>query len=526
MKTIDRILSISGPLQPYIFAVRRWFTVHVASRLPGGWRTPALVNTALMIVVSTLMIIFTMVALIQAGGFNRPLVFFTGSCGVWGATALNTVLHLLINIFSTAMLASSNMFMQILSAPSREEVDKAHANGSWLEIGVLSARNMFRLSRFKILSWLGFLGTSIPIHLLFNSTVVQTSYRFSRYDTAIAAEPFIQQGAYRVPGASLLPSGGFIQSGGFGTYVDLEQYQNKDSEINQKIAATARQGSTWTRITTKACREQYVYCDGLSNFANVIFVVTELPGWTTSRIWNLTEQEIPFYGPSVPDNAQDSEYNSLWFYGECEMSAFSDGGAIHCGNSCNWSQNFTKDSVISFYPEVSFANSAIAQATSPDFGYGYDWEDNNHGYDWEYNNLTIAYCLAQPVHQSCKVTLSTALMVCVTVCAVLKAILCALVYYRLRSQRPLVTPGDAIESFVSTPDSYTIGMCLVSQGETRMTTFCGVPQPGPRKYQQRKRILGVNITSTTWLALLFMMISALAPGITLEFILGIQYQGL
>lgn len=38
--------------------------------------------------------------------------------------------HVVINILSTALLTSSNYCMQILSAPSREELDLAHARNT------------------------------------------------------------------------------------------------------------------------------------------------------------------------------------------------------------------------------------------------------------------------------------------------------------------------------------------------------------------------------------------------------------
>lgn len=98
--------------------------------------------------------------------------------------------------------------MQVLNAPSREEVDKSHMSGSWLEIGVLSWRNIVRLSPFETIAWLGFLIKSIPVHLLFNSSVFQASYRFSKYDLPIVSEPFLHSGKYFTPGASLLNSGG------------------------------------------------------------------------------------------------------------------------------------------------------------------------------------------------------------------------------------------------------------------------------------------------------------------------------
>jgi hypothetical protein len=79
---------------------------------------------------------------------------------------LNSGVHILINVLSTIMLSGSNYCMQCLSAPTRVEVDKAHAARKWLDIGVPSFRNLRHIGRRRLILWL-LLGTSsIPLHLL------------------------------------------------------------------------------------------------------------------------------------------------------------------------------------------------------------------------------------------------------------------------------------------------------------------------------------------------------------------------
>ena len=74
--------------------------------------------------------------------------------------------HIGINALSTLLLGASSACMQVLSAPSRNEVDRCHARGIWLDIGVTSLRNLRWVSPRKVLLW-AILGlTSIPLHLL------------------------------------------------------------------------------------------------------------------------------------------------------------------------------------------------------------------------------------------------------------------------------------------------------------------------------------------------------------------------
>lgn len=78
----------------------------------------------------------------------------------------NTALHIFINILSSALLAGSNYTMQVLSSPTRHEIDRAHAGGDWLEIGILSVRNLKRISRNRAILCVVLATSSIPLHLL------------------------------------------------------------------------------------------------------------------------------------------------------------------------------------------------------------------------------------------------------------------------------------------------------------------------------------------------------------------------
>lgn len=79
--------------------------------------------------------------------------------------------HLTINVLGTMLLSASNYCMQCLSAPTREEINKAHARNIWLDIGVPSVRNLWRMTRRKLILWWLLALTSLPLHLMYNSAV-------------------------------------------------------------------------------------------------------------------------------------------------------------------------------------------------------------------------------------------------------------------------------------------------------------------------------------------------------------------
>ena len=64
------------------------------------------------------------------------------------------------------LLTSSNYCMQILSAPSREELDLAHARNTWLNIGIISFRNLAFINWRRMIFWCILGLSSLPLHLL------------------------------------------------------------------------------------------------------------------------------------------------------------------------------------------------------------------------------------------------------------------------------------------------------------------------------------------------------------------------
>ena len=86
--------------------------------------------------------------------------------GFWG--------HMAINILSTALLGASNYTMQCLSAPTRTEIDQAHAKGVWLDVGIPSLRNLWNKATHRRWIWWALILSTIPLHLLWNSAVFIT----------------------------------------------------------------------------------------------------------------------------------------------------------------------------------------------------------------------------------------------------------------------------------------------------------------------------------------------------------------
>jgi hypothetical protein len=132
----------------------------------GGWRAGILNGSILAFVIFLTNVALTIYSTIRARQENDSgrRVLFEGDCEE--ARKLDLGLHLLINMLSTLLLGASNYGMQCFSAPTRQEVDTAHAERRWLDIGVLSVKNLRWINKKRVLFW-ALLGlSSMPLHLL------------------------------------------------------------------------------------------------------------------------------------------------------------------------------------------------------------------------------------------------------------------------------------------------------------------------------------------------------------------------
>jgi len=129
-----------------------------------GWRGGFVLTT----IGSSLVLLFNVICAILAATAGKPeqgiATIYAGSCIV--ASRWSIGLHLLINILSSSLLGASSYCMQRLVAPTREEINKAHKKGTWLDVGVLSLRNLPNISSRRLVVWSLLAMSSIPLHFL------------------------------------------------------------------------------------------------------------------------------------------------------------------------------------------------------------------------------------------------------------------------------------------------------------------------------------------------------------------------
>lgn len=424
-----------------------------------GWRATAAFNTLLATVLFVLLLTLLIVSSRQAGGIYQASIFFDGDCE--RADSINVCLHLLLNIASAGILASSNYFMQVLISPTRAEVDGAHLRRHWLHIGTPSLQNLRYVSKTKRRLWFCFFVTSIPIHLFFNSVVFGTHFVDKDNSLTIASENFLRNGSYYAPGASLtIPGSQWL----YGNAMNATDLLNRSSDIWQSIAKTSIEALAWTRLSPSECNATYLACgSSRSYYRNVVVVVNtnnemSTSGWRRSEAYTAAFIDTAFWDKVVPAD----ELNTLWFAGQCSMKATGPTTARQCVTSCghalgstnapwpitsnDWQRNFSptnwtinffspSDPAMPFDPKTNLAPKGFNQGLS---------------------SLNVRYCLAEVAPKTtCKVGILNPILLLMIAFILLKLLLCFLVLRLLHKEDFLVTLGDAIMSFISNPDPTT-----------------------------------------------------------------------
>ena len=161
-----------------------------------GYRFGILCCAVLFGVVLVVNVTITIWAVSSSRVQNGTGTLQDGSCKT--TRTLTTWVHLLINILSTLLQGASNYSMQCLSSPTRSEIDKAHNQGIWLDIGVPSVRNLRRLSLIRIVLWWLLAVSSLPLHLLYNSAVF-SSLCTRQFNVFVVSNEFLDGAPFELP---------------------------------------------------------------------------------------------------------------------------------------------------------------------------------------------------------------------------------------------------------------------------------------------------------------------------------------
>ncbi|OJJ03883.1 hypothetical protein ASPVEDRAFT_891047 [Aspergillus versicolor CBS 583.65] len=331
---------------------------------------------------------------------------YEGSCSV--TNSWTTAMHFIINMLSTALLAASNYVMQCLVAPSRADVDRAHSRRQWLDIGVLSTRNLAIMDNKRKILWALLFISSFPIHMLYNAAI------FSSIST-------IEYGIVVVP-QDLAKSESLVkdepEARSFSQYVGFTA-----SDIQAEMF-----NGTFTEKDLLGCIERYdveyntkagtllllAARDSLRGFSSLL----PLDGAYSAYAYTST-------GTSLAD--------AIGFNSAQNMSY------LHAGN---WN-----------YPGWSFK---YKEANT--------WTDIREFTDYSSWSDSVDY--TQHASQHCQFYFSPAICIAVIACNMVK-VFCMYLAARTDHKEIFLTVGDALSSFLDRPDPNTKGGDIISGFQSR-----------------------------------------------------------
>ncbi|KAJ5150526.1 uncharacterized protein N7500_010715 [Penicillium coprophilum] len=474
------VKQIKTGLEP----ARRWIKgVVLCSRIVGG--------------VLALNIILTVIAagLAYSGDSEETFSFaslYTGKC----STSKNwtTGLHLLINILSTALLGASNYCMQCLAAPSREQVDKAHSQKTWIRIGVPNIMDLLRYQTGKrrILGSI-LLITSLPIHLIYNSAVY-FSIGPTEYSVVAAQDKLIQE---------------------YGNSTEFEQCFTQNVGIDiQSFNAAIRDG-TFNTLSKEECVDIFAQ-DYASGYGLVVLVTKDSLPQNDSVAWIgtgnsrslasgdsqyswLCDQQYPCTKIMAEEKAHNWSLHSLtWSRPTIHLSVPIPGGIYESGEWLDVGHYGVPDTedynhlddILDKYPSLeelqakldnssgwvnsSFPGSVTVRKGEPHCTYPRVFGEQTS------QSYSIDHCMTLPAKETCQLFFSPPICLVVIGCNIIKLI-CALLAAREDRKDIFLTTGDAIASFLTKPDPTTVGACLLSGPLVNKKAH------GWRKYKGRER---------------------------------------
>ena len=315
-----------------------------------GWRFGVFAS----IIAVTVCLVAELIMLACAVAFSKPEgnkhgigVLYTGGCKNVERSA--TLLAIPINIISTILVATSNYVMQCLSAPTRKDIDRAHAAGSYLNIGISSVHNLVHNVSWKSALWLVLVITTIPIHLLLNSAFFG-ALEANNYGVLVATEGWLTQ--------EITVNGGTVT---FPHMVEGESMFNGTEEQSALIDAFALRvyeisnGQGMEVLSKEECFKRYSK-QLQSTSSNVVVVTkdttgeyTTIPALTGSKN-GVYEYVDPYTGFQLPDAVGLS------------LNPYSGNGVLVLNESGHWQHGI-----------LSANNSGGLYLFAMDYAYGHSW---------------------------------------------------------------------------------------------------------------------------------------------------------
>lgn len=215
-----------------------------------SWKVGVTINAAMTTTVLLVNIILTVWASVRFGLEGGIGTAYYGDCET--VSAWSFWLHILINGLSSVLLSASNYSMQCVTAPTRRECDLAHSRREWLDIGILSVRNLFKISWQRTIMWALLAFSSTPIHFLYNSAVFKTLDN-NDYTPMVVGRKFLEDD-YILPTRNAIKAALSLK---FKLHKDDERIEETYEGLTTAHEKYVARNSSFTELSPAQCIEAY-----------------------------------------------------------------------------------------------------------------------------------------------------------------------------------------------------------------------------------------------------------------------------
>ncbi|KAH7149681.1 hypothetical protein B0J13DRAFT_312580 [Dactylonectria estremocensis] len=161
-------------------------------KLTTGWRGGVTLNAllALLVFVAAIVCLALAAANGKISGGGSSVV--DGDVGK--VRSANWGIHAVVNVFAIVLIAGANYVVQILTSPTRCEVDIAHEKFNWVDIGIPSLRNLGLISSTRAALSATLLVLAVGSQIIYNALIF-SSHSAAATNMALVSTSFIESGS-------------------------------------------------------------------------------------------------------------------------------------------------------------------------------------------------------------------------------------------------------------------------------------------------------------------------------------------
>ncbi|KAK1999315.1 hypothetical protein LX36DRAFT_680438 [Colletotrichum falcatum] len=162
-------------------------------RMRSGWRAGVALNVIIGFLILVAAVVCLVLALVVAGMVRGESRLFDGDCAAAGRLKMG--IFAAINVVAVVLLSAANYVFQVLTSPTRAEVDTAHSGKMWLDIGVPSLRNLRFVSKPRVIMAVIVMLAALSTQVIYNAVIFSTQPAFAQ-QVVFVTRDFLKSGQF------------------------------------------------------------------------------------------------------------------------------------------------------------------------------------------------------------------------------------------------------------------------------------------------------------------------------------------